>query len=426
MSGFVKNFSYIGLFQLLNYCFPLITMPIIARALGPESLGKFNYIMSVMCYFTLLINYGFGVTATREVSTGNCEASEVFSKVLYCQLMMFALSLMAFALMINQFDFLRENMIISLFCFLACIPFSQAWIFQAKERIKALLIINIIPRLISLPLIILLIKEPADLQTYAIIIFASTFISSALTLTLAFRFFSLHLQKIKIKSCLRFMLAGKDIFLSSVVINFYTTTGIVILGIMTSTTDVGYYSAAQKIIDIAKSFAVAPVNIILLPLLARTSRGNIESIKSTVANLMPAFFLVSVLLLVMLLLSSDLIIAILYGSQFRESIAILRVLSFGFFAVLIGSVIGQIMIALNMDRTFFRIQAVISLLSITANYFILPYGSFITTAIVWSLCETLVTFFEILFLYRYGVKPFSFRLFSVATYKRSFLEVKSI
>ena len=57
-----------GLLQVANLVLPLLTMPIIARIVGPEKLGAINYAAALIAYFTLLINYSYELTATREVA----------------------------------------------------------------------------------------------------------------------------------------------------------------------------------------------------------------------------------------------------------------------------------------------------------------------------------------------------------------------
>ncbi|WP_415583535.1 oligosaccharide flippase family protein, partial [Klebsiella quasipneumoniae] len=50
----IKNISYMFLVQSANYLFPLITIPIVARAFGPDKIGLLNYITAIISYFILI------------------------------------------------------------------------------------------------------------------------------------------------------------------------------------------------------------------------------------------------------------------------------------------------------------------------------------------------------------------------------------
>jgi len=44
----LKNFSYLGVVQILNYALPIITIPLVSRALGVEKIGLISYIFSII------------------------------------------------------------------------------------------------------------------------------------------------------------------------------------------------------------------------------------------------------------------------------------------------------------------------------------------------------------------------------------------
>ena len=67
-----------------------------------------------------------------------------------------------------------------------------------------------------------------------------------------------------------------NIFLSTVVTNLYTTTGVVVLGVLASKSDVGIYSSAQRLIDLLKSLIMMPIYQIIFPLLSKKFVSNLE------------------------------------------------------------------------------------------------------------------------------------------------------
>ena len=64
----LKNGTSLGIVQLSNYILPLITLPYLARVLGPNYFGLVMMAQATMIYLTLLTDYGFKLTATKEIS----------------------------------------------------------------------------------------------------------------------------------------------------------------------------------------------------------------------------------------------------------------------------------------------------------------------------------------------------------------------
>ena len=54
--------------QCMNLLFPLITFPYSSRILNPEGIGKVNFALSIVSYFSLLAGLGIGKYATREAA----------------------------------------------------------------------------------------------------------------------------------------------------------------------------------------------------------------------------------------------------------------------------------------------------------------------------------------------------------------------
>ena len=54
--------------QLLNNLLPVLTMPYLVRILGPSKFGLISFAQALIQYFVNLTDYGFNLTATRDIS----------------------------------------------------------------------------------------------------------------------------------------------------------------------------------------------------------------------------------------------------------------------------------------------------------------------------------------------------------------------
>ncbi|MEC8678340.1 MAG: oligosaccharide flippase family protein, partial [Candidatus Margulisiibacteriota bacterium] len=81
----LKNGTSLGIVQLSNYILPLVTLPYLARILGPNYFGLVMMAQATMIYLTLLTDYGFNLSATKEIAKVRDnlkKVSQLFSSVI--------------------------------------------------------------------------------------------------------------------------------------------------------------------------------------------------------------------------------------------------------------------------------------------------------------------------------------------------------
>ena len=62
------NFFSLSVLQVFTYILPLITFPYLVKVLGVDKFGLVMFAQAFLMFFNILTDYGFDLSATREVS----------------------------------------------------------------------------------------------------------------------------------------------------------------------------------------------------------------------------------------------------------------------------------------------------------------------------------------------------------------------
>ncbi|CUS87083.1 Polysaccharide biosynthesis protein [Candidatus Kryptonium thompsonii] len=82
----LKNIFSLSILQFANYVLPLITIPYVVRVIGPDKFGLISFAQAFATYFLLVVNYGFDLSATREISSNRDNKNtlvRIYSNVLF-------------------------------------------------------------------------------------------------------------------------------------------------------------------------------------------------------------------------------------------------------------------------------------------------------------------------------------------------------
>jgi PST family polysaccharide transporter len=64
----MHNVASLSLLQIVTYALPIVIIPYLFRALGAEKFGLIAFAQAFVQYFMILTDYGFSITATKEIS----------------------------------------------------------------------------------------------------------------------------------------------------------------------------------------------------------------------------------------------------------------------------------------------------------------------------------------------------------------------
>jgi O-antigen/teichoic acid export membrane protein len=266
MSTLKKNFLYVLLQQFVLLGLPFLTIPYISRVLGPHGVGHYSYSFS---YITLFINVfllGSNLYAIREIAnvkTDSQQLSRSFSEILLIRSGLLLIATVTYLICVPLFwkgdavFYWQSLHLIGAF-------FDITWLFQGLEQFKKVVTRNITLKLIGFGSVFVFVKNENDLVLYTIIMGVAVIVGNAalffrlrqyVTLTFSTTAYKRHFTQMFI------------LFIPSFSAMIYSVLDKTMLGMMSTTTQVGFYEQSYKIVYMISSL----INISGVVMLPRTS-----------------------------------------------------------------------------------------------------------------------------------------------------------
>mgnify|MGYP000993240004 CR=1 FL=1 len=372
----ITNFYSLGLLQIANYIFPLVTLPYLVRVLGVERYGLIAFAQAFTQYFVVLTDYGFQLSGTREVSLfrlDNNKISRIFSSITVVKgiILIFCFILLLFLVfLVPRF---REERLVYIFAFGMVFDsvLFPVWLFQGMEEMRYITVRNIVAKVIFTIAIFVLIKEESDYVYVLLVNSLGLIISGLISLRIMTKRFNIVFKFPDFSQISLQVKEGWHIFLSKMAINLYTSSNTFILGLFTDNTLVGYYAAGEKIVRTI----IAMFNPVFQSLFPFFTKSAVVSEAKTARRLMKILkitFFVSMPLTILLFTSAGSVVNAFLGEEFGPTVFVLRILSPLVFVVPASSIFANLgLLSFKFDRYLSKIYLGGALLNVILLFFFL-------------------------------------------------------
>lgn len=323
MGKLAKNTFFLYALTAANYLFGLATIPYISRILGPSIFGNLGFAMAFGAYFSLIIDFGFILSATKKVTMfadDKLELSKIFSAVTFIKLSFALIVFIALAVSRYMISEIANNFaLLTLFLILSALTsLLPDYIYMGLENMKIIAIRGVAIKAIFVSLIFVCLKSPE--QVY----FVPLFQIIGSIIVIIWIYFDLHKnQNIKFtKTTLRYLITiikdSAPYFLSRIASSVYNFCNTIILGfIYPGKPVVGYYTSADKFRSLAQQ-GCSPVADSFYPYMIRTK--DYKKLLRTVLILEIPI----IIILAICFIWSDEICIIAFGKEYLGSSELLR------------------------------------------------------------------------------------------------------
>lgn len=372
----------------------LVSIGFITRYLGRDGFGDYATVIAFFSFFGCLADLGLYSIATREISRIGADEKKimgnVFSLRMFSSLTVFALSPLVFFLPYTR-D-LKIGIIIAAASFVFSASYSVLnGIFQKYLVMDRVAMTEFIGKVIQLSLIILAVKMDwgfstiiSSLLVYMIFNFTVIFIISRKYIRFKFEIDFSYWKKI-LKESLPMGIAVVVAFL-------YFKTDTIMLSMMQSSSEVGIYNAAYKVIENITFFPSMLIGLVF-PLTSRYIFTDREKFQNISDKTFKVLLVLIIPIVIGALFLADGIIRLIGGGGFAESANVLRIIIFSLAFIFFGSFFNNVLLAGNLQKKLMMSLGICAIFNISLNSYLIPHYSYLGASYTSVLTEMLVASF---------------------------------
>ena len=267
---------------------------------------------------------------------------------------------------------------------------------------KYITIINIISKTIFTVAIFLLVKQTSDYLLVPILTSVGIIVASLISLYIVFFNFKVKFKFQKIATIKQYLKGGSPLFYTSAMSNLLTSSGIIVLSIVTNNTVVGYFSALEKLFRAVVGL-FTPLTQALYPISCNKVQ-DLSIAKPYIRKLL--YFIGGWALCVALgfAIFSEYIVTTMYGKEFAAYSYILATMMIWLFFGVINNIFGiQYLSASKNDKYYMYSFFIAGIITVLLNTLLIPY--FLINGIIFSMIfgEILLTVCMIYFILRFKI-----------------------
>ncbi len=384
--------SFLG--KVLSSALGLVSIAFVARELGPDGFGNYNIVVAFLYIFSVFSDFGLYNLLTREISKQDANEKNIVSNIFTSRIILLVFFyLLSFVVVMFIPSYSDEVKFAVLFTSLGFVFLSLSQVLMGifQKYLKTMLpaIADVLARVVQLGFVLYLYQRNADFVDFLLVFVLGAFVNFAFVFFFAKKYvdFKIKLKKIEFFNLLK---ESWPLAASSVLVLVYFKGDTLILSFLKSSSDVGMYNVAYKLIENIIFFPAMFVGLVM-PLLSRYFISDMESFKKVFQKSFDFLNIISVpLIFGGFYLASD-IIYLIGGSAFFGAVLSFKILIFSIFFIFLGALFGNAIIAINKQKQVMLAYGAAAIFNVFANIYMIQKYSYIGASIVSVATEILAT-----------------------------------
>lgn len=394
MSTHKKNVLYNLLLTLSNILFPIVTFPYVSRVLGPDGIGKAQFVITFAQYFALIAALGIPLYGIREVAKVKADKKQLSQLVMelltinFITTLILAACYMVMVLFIPKFS--QHLSLHTIGLGLLLLGFTSIdWFYTGTEKFKFVAYRSVIIKALSMLLLFAFVKKAEDVPAYLSITVFSMVANNVWNMISLRREIVFERIKLQLKKHLIPLLT---IFSTTLSISIYTVMDTLLLGLLSNDTAVGLYTAAVKLNRVCLPFIVAYGTVIMPQIVQSLHQQQLEKATQHINKSFAYVAFIGVPVSLGLFLFAKEFVLLFSGSDFVPATITMQIMSVLPLLIGLNNIFGtQILTSAGQDKSLFVSVTAGMLVSLIFNLIAIPFLQEKGAALATLVAEVVVT-----------------------------------
>jgi len=345
--------------QFVLTLLPLLTLPWMARVLGLAELGVVLFTQSFAFLVGMLIEYGFGLSATRRIARERDDPAAMAATVGAVQaaklLLIGIATIGALVALVAVREFREDPRLLAFGWALAALTgLNPFWFFTGVERLRLVAFVDVAVRLLITAAILLVVREEG--QGFRVLWIWTLGSALSLTVLTTIMYRQVALRRPAPGAPRLALTEGWALFVTTASVSLYTSGVVFMLGLVTSNARLAMFAAAERIARVALR-AIGPVASAAYPRVSHMlSVGRTDRAQQLSFLVLTFVTAVAVLSAALLYVSAPTVVRLLFGARYAETVGLLRVMSLILPAVAVSTTLSALwLLTRGLDRVPTRI-----------------------------------------------------------------------
>lgn len=379
--GFIKygKNSFLQIIdKFLRLIFGILIGVWVARYMGPERFGLYNFVISFVGIFSTFTALGIESIVIKELIDNNSNKNNILGTSLALRLSASFLVIMFILIYTNlTMDDMSTNLLIGLY---SVSIFFQAFnvidlFFQSKLLGKNILIVNFIGMILSGIIKVFLIINKLPLFYFILnLLFDSFFLAIGYIVMYNMQNTSIVNWQYNKDVSIQFLKLGWPLLLSNVIVSLYMRIDQILIKYFLGNEAIGQFSAA---IRITESWYFIPMTICasLFPAIINARKIGNELYMERLTKLFKLLSFISIFIAIIFTIFSEKIILLLYGKDFIDAAGVLSITSWAGIFVCFGVASSSWLVLENLQILSFWRTFLGLIMNLFLNILLIPkYG----------------------------------------------------
>lgn len=399
-----KNVIFSSILTVSGYIFPFIIFPYISRVLGPDNLGKCDYVDSIINYFMLISTLGISCIGMREIVINRHDQEKLnrtFTSLFVVTSISTIIAVVLLVFVIFSINEFKEYRTLLLFGILKLMGnfFLIEWLYKGLEDFKYITVRTLIIKCIYLGAVFVLIHNSTDYNKYYFLLCAVVAVNAIVNCWNASHLVNFDFVELELKPFVKpLLIFGLYLALNTM----YTTFNVTYLGIKGGDIQVGYFSAANKFFGIMIGLYTAFTSVLMPRLTDLNDRQANKEFNQLINLSYDILMTFSIPVLIFGLIFAQPIIYIFAGYQFASSALPMQIMMPLIFIIGYEQIIVlQVLAPKKKDEAILINSCIGATIGVVLNILLVPKLLVVGTAFTWLMSEIAVLLSAQFFVNRY-------------------------